>query len=181
MRTFTESVEAEFRRYRALAEGAMEQLSDDEMTRPAGGSTNSVATLARHLGGNLSSRFTDFLTTDGEKPWRDREAEFSGETPSRAETMAAWNAGWRTLESALAALTDAHLADTITIRGEPLSVVQALHRSLSHTAYHVGQIVHVARAIRGDAWTFLSIPPGGDAAYDRNPTRERPPGPKPES
>jgi hypothetical protein len=169
MRTFTESVEGEFRRYRALAEGAMEQLSDDEMTRPAGGSTNSVATLARHLGGNLRSRFTDFLTTDGEKPWRDREGEFSGGTPSRTETMAAWNAGWQTLESALAALTDAHLADTVTIRGEPLSVVQALHRSLSHTAYHVGQIVHVARAIRGDDWTFLSIPPGGDADTGRNP------------
>lgn len=164
MRTFMESIEAEYRRYRATAEAAMDQLSDDELVAPPAGTALPVATIAWHVGGNLRSRFTDFLTTDGEKPWRDRESEFLARTPTRTELLEFWNEGWNILESSLAGLADRNLADTVTIRGENLSVIQALHRSLAHTVYHVGQIVHRAKELRGDEWTYLSVPPGGSAA-----------------
>ncbi len=159
MRTFTRSIETEYQRYRTLAEKAMEQLSDQELARRAGDLDNSVAMVAWHVGGNLRSRFTEFLTTDGEKPWRDRESEFRDRGPDRAAVMHTWNAGWDTLLATLGGLADGDLADTVTIRGQPLTVVEALHRSLAHTAYHVGQIVALAKAMRGSGWTWLSIPP----------------------
>ncbi len=161
MRTFMESIEEVYRRYRSTAEAAMDQLSDEELIAVPAGAASSVATIAWHVGGNLRSRFTDFLTSDGEKPWRDRESEFLARTPSRAELLKAWNSGWDVLEESLAGVADSNLADTVTIRGEELSVIQALHRSLAHTAYHVGQIVHRAKELRGDDWQYLSIPPGG--------------------
>lgn len=161
MRTFMESIEAEYGRYRATAEAAMDQLSDDELVSVPAGTALSVATIAWHVGGNLRSRFTDFLTTDGEKPWRDRESEFLARTPTRIELFEFWNEGWDILESSLGDLADRNLADTVTIRGEKLSVIQALHRSLAHTVYHVGQIVHRAKELQGDDWTYLSVPPGG--------------------
>jgi hypothetical protein len=156
-----ESIEEVYRRYRSTAEAAMDQLSDEELIAVPTGAASSVATIAWHVGGNLRSRFTDFLTTDGEKPWRDRESEFLARTPSRAELLESWNGGWDVLQDSLAGVADSNLADTVTIRGEELSVIQALHRSLAHTAYHVGQIVHRAKELRGGDWQYLSIPPGG--------------------
>ena len=129
-----------------------------------------------HIAGNLASRFTDFLTSDGEKPWRDRESEFARRTVTRDELGAKWEAGWSALLGALAGLDDAHLPATVTIRGVGLSVLEALHRSLSHTAYHVGQIVFLAKALRGGDWKWLTIPPGGSADYNTNPAHEKPPG-----
>ena len=161
MRTFMESIEEVYRRYRSTAEAAMDQLSDEELIAVPAGAASSVATIAWHVGGNLRSRFTDFLTADGEKPWRDRESEFLARTPSRAELLESWNSGWDVLQESLAGVADSNLADTVTIRGEELSVIQALHRSLAHTAYHVGQIVHRAKELRGKEWEYLSIPPGG--------------------
>ena len=161
MRTFMESIEEVYRRYRSTAEAAMDQLSDEELIAVPAGAASSVATIAWHVGGNLRSRFTDFLTADGEKPWRDRESEFLARTPSRAELLESWNSGWDVLQDSLAGVADSNLADTVTIRGEELSVIQALHRSLAHTAYHVGQIVHRAKELRGEEWEYLSIPPGG--------------------
>jgi hypothetical protein len=158
-----ESIEAVYSRYRSTAEAAMDQLSNDELIAVPAGAASSVVTIAWHVGGNLRSRFTDFLTTDGEKPWRDRESEFLARSPSRAELLEFWNSGWDVLEESLAGVADSNLADTVTIRGEELSVIQALHRSLAHTAYHVGQIVHRAKELRGEDWTYLSIPPGGSA------------------
>ncbi|MGW8281705.1 MAG: DUF1572 family protein [Gemmatimonadota bacterium] len=163
MRTFMESIEAEYRRYRATAEAAMDQLSDDDLLAVPPGTALSVATIAWHVGGNLRSRFTDFLTTDGEKPWRDRESEFLARIPTRTELLEFWNEGWNVLLNSLDELADRNLADTVTIRGKQLSVIQALHRSLAHTAYHVGQIVYRAKELRGDDWVYLSIPPGGSA------------------
>lgn len=160
MRTFMESIEAEYQRYRSTAEAAIDQLSDAELVAVPAGTANSVATIAWHVGGNLRSRFTDFLTTDGEKPWRDRESEFEARTPSREELLAFWNEGWDVLQRSLGDLADANLVDTVRIRGEELSVIQALHRSLAHTTYHVGQIVHRAKELRGGEWTYLSMPPG---------------------
>ncbi len=163
MRTFMESIEEVYRRYRTTAEAAMDQLSDEELIAVPAGAASSVATIAWHVGGNLRSRFTDFLTTDGEKPWRDRESEFLARTPSRAELLESWNSGWDVLEESLAGVADSNLADTVTIRGEELSVIQALHRSLAHTAYHVGQIVYRAKGLRAEEWEYLSIPPGGSS------------------
>ena len=159
MRTFMESIEAVYRRYRSTAEAAIDQLSDEELVAVPAGSASSVATIAWHVGGNLRSRFTDFLTTDGEKPWRDRESEFEARTPTRDELLAFWSEGWDILQASLNSLVDANLVDTVRIRGEELSVIDALHRSLAHTTYHVGQIVHRAKELRGEEWTYLSIPP----------------------
>ena len=159
MRTFMESIEVEYRRYRSTAEAAMAQLSGEELVAVPAGTASSVATIAWHVGGNLRSRFTDFLTKDGEKPWRDRESEFEARTPTRDELLAFWSEGWDVLQESLSGLADANLVDTVIIRGEELSVIQALHRSLAHTTYHVGQIVHRAKELRGEEWTYLSIPP----------------------
>jgi uncharacterized protein YndB with AHSA1/START domain len=119
------------------------------------------------------SRFTGFLTSDGEKPWRKREEEFSPRAVSRAELMEKWTDGWQVLLGALADLTDGDLTKTVLIRGQPLLVHEALHRSMAHASYHVGQIVYVAHAICGANWRYLSIPPGGSAAYNANPQYEK--------
>jgi uncharacterized damage-inducible protein DinB len=177
MRDVIASVEAEFRRYRTLGEGALGQVGDADLGREAPGNGNSVATLVRHISGNFRSRFTDFLTADGEKPWRDRESEFAARPASREDLRAGWESGWKTLEGALAALSDADLGRTVTIRGQPLTVREALHRSLAHVSYHVGQMVMLGRSLRGDQWRFLSIPPGKSAEYNRAPSFENAPAP----
>ena len=173
MRDLVSSIEAEYQRYKGLGEGAISQLRDEELCANGGASANSVAVIVWHVSGNLASRFTDFLSTDGEKPWRDRDEEFMPRTASRAELTAKWEQGWSVLLGTLATMSDADLARTVTIRTQPLRVHEALHRSLSHTSYHVGQIVHIAKLARGDAWSSLSIPPGQSAAYNRAPTHEQ--------
>lgn len=174
MTNIVESIRGEFLRYKALAEGAIDQLSDSELSSPAPPGGNSIATIGWHVSGNLRSRFTDFLTSDGEKPWRRREEEFAERTVTRAGLLETWQHGWDALLQALEGLTDDRLADVVTIRGERFAVHAALHRSLAHTSYHVGQIVYAAKALRGSQWAYLSIPPGGSDAYNRNPRFERP-------
>jgi Protein of unknown function (DUF1572) len=161
MREILTSIESEYRRYKKLGERAFEQAKDDELTVVPTPEGNSIAMLAWHLSGNLKSRFTDCLTSDGEKPWRDRESEFDPRTVSRAELLARWEEGWSVLFQALSGLSDDVLGARVTIRGEGLSVLQALHRSLAHASYHVGQIVYLAKSFRGGAWSSLSIPRGG--------------------
>ena len=163
-------------RHKKLAEGAISQLSDEELFRAIDPESNSVAVVMRHVGGNLRSRFTDFLTTDGEKPDRDRESEFEERPYDRAELERLWRRGFTVVEDALAPLTDADLARTVTIRGRPLTVHAALTRSVAHVAYHVGQIVLLARITAGSPWESLSIPRGQSATYDASPTREQRPG-----
>jgi uncharacterized damage-inducible protein DinB len=174
MRDVVAAIELEFTRYRALAEGAMAQLDDEQICRRLGAAGSSIAIVVWHVSGNLASRFGDFLTTDGEKPWRVRDEEFAERQATRDEVLAKWHAGWAVLVDTLTGLTDADLPRTVVIRGQGLSVLQALTRSLAHVSYHVGQIVYVAKLLRGDGWTYLSIPPGGSAAYNANPTRETP-------
>lgn len=169
-----QSLADEYRRYKALAEAALEQVPEAALSEPGPAGGNSLAVICWHVAGNLRSRFTDFLTSDGEKPWRQREEEFAKRTVSRAELLAKWNQGWDALLSALETLTDADLTRTIRIRGEAFTVHAALHRSLAHTASHVGQIVYLAHSIQGGAWRYLSIPPGGSDAYNANPTHETP-------
>ncbi|HEY2432851.1 MAG TPA: DUF1572 family protein [Vicinamibacterales bacterium] len=165
MRDLIESIRGEYERYKALGEGAVAQVRDAELSQPGPNGGNSLAVICWHLSGNLKSRFTDFLTSDGEKPWRDREAEFDDRAVSRAEFLATWEEGWRVLLAALDGLTDANLNDTITIRGHAHTVHEALHRSVAHAAYHVGQMVYVAKGLRGDAWQSLSIPRGQSQSY----------------
>jgi hypothetical protein len=174
MRTVIASIEGEYQRYKKLAEASFGQLTAEQLSQVAGDSDNSAATIAWHVGGNLKSRFTDFLDSDGEKPWRDRETEFLPRHVTHAELLAFWEQGWQALHTALAALTDTDLARTVKIRNQPLSVMEALHRSLTHTSYHVGQIVFVAKTLRGPNWQSLSIPPGNSAKYAKRPTLERP-------
>ena len=154
-----------YRNHKTLAERAMAQVSDADLHYMLDGDANSIAIIVKHLAGNLQSRFTDFLTTDGEKPWRHRDEEFEGRTVSRAELMAKWEQGWAVLFDALAALTDKQLHDTVTVRGQPLRVHEALHRSLAHTSYHVGQIVFLSKALGGEGWTSLTIPRGQSDAF----------------
>lgn len=173
MKDLIDSIRGEFSRYKALGEGAMDQLHDAELVDgPDGG--NSIATIVWHVSGNLQSRFTDFLTSDGEKPWRQREEEFALRQATKAEVLAQWERGWSVLLTALDGLTDADLPRRVTIRQQPLKVHEALHRSLAHISYHVGQIVYHAKSIRAGQWRYLSIPPGQSAAYNANPKSERP-------
>jgi ribosomal protein S18 acetylase RimI-like enzyme len=176
MRTIVGSIEGEYRRYKLLGERAVEQLAEEQLSQSDGSGGNSIAAIVWHVSGNLASRFTDFLQSDGEKPWRDRDAEFAPRTVSRAELEAKWESGWTALFTALQGIDDSALQTTVTIRGVPLSVLEALHRSLSHTSYHVGQIVFLAKALRGGQWRWLTIPPGGSAAYNANPFAEKPGG-----
>ena len=175
MREIVGSIEAEYRRYKLLGEGAMEQLSEEQLSQASASGSNSVAAIVWHVSGNLVSRFTDFLHSDGEKPWRDRDAEFAQRSVSRAELREAWDKGWAVLFEALAGVDDERLRDQVAIRGVALSVLEALHRSLAHASYHVGQIVFLAKELRGAGWRYLTIPPGGTAAYNQNPTHEKPP------
>jgi uncharacterized damage-inducible protein DinB len=165
MREVIESIQGEYQRYKALGEGAVAQVADGDLSRPGPGGSNSLAVICWHLSGNLRSRFTEFLTSDGEKPWRNREEEFDERAVSRAEFLARWEEGWAALFAALAGLTDADLRKRITIRGQALTVLDALHRSLAHATYHVGQMVYLAKALRGEQWTSLSIPRGQSSTY----------------
>lgn len=173
MRDIVASIEGEYRRYRKLGIETMEQLDRGQLVARPSGESNSVATLVWHVSGNLESRFTDLLTTDGEKSWREREAEFAARDASPQEVRAKWDRGWDVLMDALAGLDDDDLDGTITIRGVEHTVAEALHRSLAHTAYHVGQMTYLGKMYRGEEWTYLSIAPGRTAAYNRAPHREK--------
>lgn len=150
-----------------LAERAIAQVPDGALGVPLGPEENSIAVIVQHIAGNQLSRWTDFLTSDGEKPDRDREREFEERGLSRAELLALWERGWTALFSALEPLTAADLGRIVAIRGEPHTVLRAVMRQLSHYAQHVGQIVFLARHHAGDHWQSLSIPRGGTAAFNR--------------
>lgn len=169
VRLFLDDIREQFLRARHLAERSFAQLSDKEfLSPPSMGDLNSVAILTKHMGCNLISRWTDFLTTDGESPQRDRDREFVlSESDTREALMSLWDRGWGELFATLDGLTHADLARTVTIRGEPHSVPGAVTRSLTHVAYHVGQIVYASRLARGPDWMTLSIPRGGSGAHNQ--------------
>lgn len=149
------------------AERAIEQITDDELRRRPATGFNSVATVMRHVGGNLVSRWTDFLTTDGEKPTRNRESEFADWPGTRAELLEHWNRGWNAYFNALEQLTDEDLSKTVFIRTQPHTVPQAIIRTVDHMAYHVGQIVYLSRLMHSGDWQWLSIAPGESDAFNR--------------
>ncbi len=177
MNAFLQDALHEFQRYKRLAEDAVAQLADDEFFRRPAPQVNSPAIIMKHLAGNLRSRWTDFLTSDGEKPDRNRDGEFViDEGASRNQLLAAWNDGWNALSTALGALSDEDLAKTVLIRGESHTVQQAVLRAMSHVAYHVGQILYLVRWQRADS-RWLTVPPGqshGLAGVYRRPDRLMP-------
>jgi len=156
-----------FQYYKKLAERAMAQCPDAELFTTLDGESNSIAIIVKHMTGNMRSRWTDFLTSDGEKPDRNRDTEFEAAPTTRADLMEMWERGWRLLFGALEPLGDADLSRTITIRTEPHSVMQAINRQVAHYSYHVGQIVYLARHSAGDRWQTLTIPKKKSAEFNR--------------
>jgi hypothetical protein len=169
---YTELLQREFKRLKWLADEAIVQCSDAQYFAVPSPSDNSVAVIVKHVAGNLISRWTDLLTSDGEKPGRNRDAEFEIlPEDSRKHLQELWERGWAVLFASLGSLTDADMSRTIRIRGEPLSVLQAVNRQLTHYSYHVGQIVYVAKHFCGPSWKTLSIPRGGSAQFNRQPEK----------
>ena len=156
-----------FRYYKGLVERAIAQLSDEQLLTVLDGEANSIAVIVKHLTGNMRSRFTDFLTSDGEKASRDRDAEFEDPPESREELMALWEEGWRCVFTALEPLPEEDLQRTVTIRGEAHSVMQAINRQVAHYSYHCGQIVLLAKHFKSDQWQSLSIPRRKSAEFNR--------------
>jgi len=157
---YLRSIVHTYRMYKEMAERAIEQVrSDEDLNRELDESSNSIAIIVKHMSGNLRSRFRDFLTSDGEKPDRNRDSEFESEgRVSRQQLLQSWNASWAIAMGSIEALTADDLARTVRIRGEELRVVEALNRSVTHVAYHVGQIVYLARHFASPNWKTLSIP-----------------------
>jgi len=170
-----EDFRSEYERYRLLAEKALAQMPDEALNRVPSREGNSAAMIVRHVSGNLISRFRNYLTEDGEKPDRDRDREFDERPYTRAEMLELWTRGWAVLDANVGALTDADLARTVTIRQQPMTVHASLSRSLAHVAYHVGQIVLLAREHADHDWESLSIPRGQSQQYNAAPTREKKP------
>ena len=158
------------RYYKKLAERAMEQASDDDLFATLDGEANSIAIIVKHMAGNMRSRWTDFLTTDGEKPDRNRDSEFEDPPATREALMRLWEDGWAIVFGAIEPLTDADLGRTVTIRGEAHSVMQAINRQLAHYPNHVGQIVLLAKHFAGSRWNSLTIPRGKSADFTQRVT-----------
>ena len=151
---------AVFSYYKGLAEKAMEQLPDGALFGVLDEESNSIALIVKHMTGNMRSRWTDFLTSDGEKSWRNRDSDFEAPPASREALMELWEQGWNILFSTLTALTDTDLSSTVTIRGEAHSAMQAVNRQVAHYSYHCGQIVFLAKHLCHDHWQCLSVPRG---------------------
>lgn len=159
---YLDNAHFEFERMKRLAERAMKQIPSDGFHFELDDASNSIGVLVQHLSGNMVSRWTDLLTTDGEKPTRQRDAEFEDDRErSRDELMEIWSRGWAALFDSLATLTPDDLEKTIRIRGEELSVLESIQRQLTHASYHIGQLVYLARHLCGAEWQSLSIPKGG--------------------
>jgi hypothetical protein len=164
---FLKSMDRQFRYYKSLGEKAMEQLDEPLLFIQPNDDSNSIATIVKHMHGNMLSRWTDFLTTDGEKPWRHRDAEFENDLPTREAVMHRWEEGWDCLFNALGSITDNDLGMIIYIRNEGHTVLEAINRQLAHYSYHVGQIVFAAKLFKKEEWNSLSIPRNKSADYNK--------------
>lgn len=167
MSDYLESVKKQFEYYKKLGEKTFAQVLDDELLWQYNEASNSIATIVKHLWGNMLSRWTDFVTTDGEKEWRKRDEEFENDIQSREELLAKWNEGWDCLFKALNALTDADLNKIVYIRNQGHTVMEAINRQLAHYPYHVGQIVYIGKMISDDEWDSLSIPKGKSGEFNK--------------
>jgi hypothetical protein len=156
-----------FRYYKRLGEGAMAQVTDEQLFTTLDPEMNSIALIVKHMAGNLRSRWTDFLTSDGEKPNRNRDSEFEDPPTTRAALMEGWESGWACLFSALEPLSEADAERSVKIRGEAHSVMQAINRQLAHYAYHIGQIVFLAKHLQSAQWKCLSVPKGQSGQFNQ--------------
>lgn len=171
--TFLRDILRTYRNYKALGEKALAQMPDAHLHTELDSDSNSVAVIVKHVAGNLRSRFQDFLTADGEKPDRNRDGEFTmTERATRAEILRWWEEGWVTALGSIEALRREDLDRTVTIRGEPFAVIEALNRSVTHTAYHVGQIVYLARHF-AEGWKSLSIPKGRSSQFQQGDVKTK--------
>ncbi len=164
--SFLESVKKQFLYYKTLGEKAMNQLEAEQLFISINEDTNSVATIVKHLSGNMLSRWTDFLTSDGEKEWRNRDAEFVETIKTKEELLAVWNQGWDCFLSTLNGLETEQLSQIIFIRNEGHTVIEAINRQLAHYPYHIGQIVFYAKMLKNSEWTSLSIPKNKSNNYN---------------
>jgi hypothetical protein len=164
--SYLESVKKQFLYYKMLGEKAMDQLEPEQLFVQINEDTNSIATIIKHISGNMLSRWTDFLTSDGEKEWRNRDAEFENDLQSKEEVLEAWNKGWYCFLDALNGLKTEQLSDIIYIRNEGHTVIEAINRQLAHYPYHVGQIVFYAKQLKNSDWESLSIPKNKSGNYN---------------
>lgn len=163
---YLESAKKQFLYYKTLGEKAINQLEEEQLFISLNEDTNSIATIVKHLHGNMLSRWTDFLTSDGEKEWRNRDDEFEGTYKSKEELLEKWNEGWNCLFEAINPLEPKHLLEIIYIRNEGHSVVEAINRQLAHYPYHIGQIVFYAKLVKKTEWLSLSIPKNKSGDYN---------------
>ncbi|MFP7298944.1 DUF1572 family protein [Neobacillus niacini] len=155
---YLKTVTQRFVEAKVTAEKAIEQLTDSELFWSPNEDSNSIAIIIKHMSGNMVSRWTDFLTTDGEKPYRNRDDEFAGDLTTKEQVMERWKLGWETFFTALNNLKEEHLLQTITIRNERHSVIEAIERQMYHYSYHIGQIIYIAKYLKSSDWQTLTIP-----------------------
>lgn len=163
---YLDSTRKLFAYYRELGDKALAQIGDEHIHWHPSPESNSVAIIVRHISGNMLSRFTDFLTSDGEKPWRDREAEFEDGDANMAKLLMAWNTGWECFFQAVNPLNEDDLGKIVYIRNQGHTVLEALQRQLAHYSYHIGQLVYLCRLLAGENWQSLSIPKGGTQTFN---------------
>ncbi|MGZ3840122.1 MAG: DUF1572 family protein [Flavisolibacter sp.] len=163
---FLDSVTRRFKEYKTLGDKTFIQLTGEDMLYQPHEESNSIAVIIQHLHGNMLSRWTNFLTEDGEKNWRKRDLEFETQTLGKEQMIQQWEEGWKVLLETLASLTEEDLLKTISIRSQPLIVIDAINRQLAHYSSHVGQIIYIGRMIRGKEWKSLSIPKGGSQQFN---------------
>ncbi len=163
---FLETAKKQFEYYKMLGEKTFSQLTDEQLFKQLNEESNSIATIVKHLWGNMLSRWTDFLTTDGEKEWRQRDAEFENNIADRTELLAKWNEGWSCLFNAMNSLTENDLIKEIFIRNQGHTITEAINRQLAHYPYHIGQIVFIGKFLCNGTWSSLSIPKGSSKEYN---------------
>ncbi len=164
---YLDSIRKQFEYYKLLGERTFSQLTESELLWQYNEESNSISIIVNHLGGNMKSRWTDFLTSDGEKEWRNRDSEFETVIKSRQQLESRWEEGWNCLFSALDEVTVENFYTTIYIRNQGHTIVEAINRQLAHYSYHIGQIVFIGRMLKGPSWKSLSIPKGDSSAYNK--------------
>ncbi len=167
-KNYLESVNKQFQYYKLLAEKTFAQLSDDELFWQYNSASNSIAIIVNHLSGNMLSRWTNFLSEDGEKSWRNRDQEFEDKIKTKADFDEAWNKGWTCLFEAITSVNEDNFDQIVYIRNQGHSITEAINRQLAHYSYHIGQIVYIGRMIKGEEWQSLSIPKGNSVAYNKD-------------
>jgi hypothetical protein len=170
---FLDSAIKRFKEYKTLGDKTFAQLNDEEMLYQLNEASNSIAVIIQHLHGNMLSRWTNFLTEDGEKEWRNRDEEFEAQQFSKQQLTDQWDEGWKVLIDTLESLQEDDLLKTITIRTQPLVVIDAINRQMAHYCSHVGQIIYIGRLIKGEAWQSLSIPKGASQQFNKDMQQSR--------